>query len=172
MRGTSSQRAWLILARFPISSIIRRMTIKTQLNESMKDAMKSGDEVRKRTVRMVLAAVKQAEVDKRTELDDPAVMNIIQKEIKNRRESLEEAKKANRPDLIESNQAEIDVLQVFLPKAMPAEELRTLVQAAIAETGASGPADMGKVMKTVMPRVAGRAPNDMVSTTVRELLQK
>jgi len=148
------------------------MTIKTQLNESMKDAMKSGDEVRKRTVRMVLAAVKQAEVDKRTELDDPAVMNIIQKEIKNRRESLEEAKKANRPDLIESNQAEIDVLQVFLPKAMPADELRALVQAAIAETGASGPADMGKVMKTVMPRVAGRAPNDMVSATVRELLQK
>jgi uncharacterized protein YqeY len=148
------------------------MTIKTQLNESMKDAMKSGDEVRKRTVRMVLAAVKQAEVDKRTELDDPAVMNIIQKEIKNRRESLEEAKKANRPDLIESNQAEIDVLQVFLPKAVPAEELRALVQAAIAETGASGPADMGKVMKTVMPRVAGRAPNDMVSATVRELLQK
>ena len=172
MRGTSSQRAWLILARFLISSIIRRMTIKTQLNESMKDAMKSGDEVRKRTVRMVLAAVKQAEVDKRTELDDPAVMNIIQKEIKNRRESLEEAKKANRPDLIESNQAEIDVLQVFLPKAMPAEDLRALVQAAIAETGASGLADMGKVMKTVMPRVAGRAPNDMVSTTVRELLQK
>src|SRR4030095_15444314 len=113
------------------------MTIKTQLNESMKDAMRSGDEVRKRTVRMVLAAVKQAEVDKRTELDDPAVMNIIQKEIKNRRESLEEAKKANRPDLIESNQAEIDVLQVFLPKAMPAEDLRALVQAAITETGAS-----------------------------------
>ena len=119
-----------------------------------------------------LRSVKQAEVDKRTELDDMAVMNLIQKEMKNRRESLEEAKKANRPDLIESNQAEIDVLQVFLPKAMPAEELRTLVQAAIAETGASGPADMGKVMKTVMPRVAGRAPNDMVSTTVRELLQK
>ena len=172
MRGTSSQRARLILARFLISSIIRRMTIKTQLNESMKDAMKTGDEVRKRTVRMVLAAVKQAEVDKRTELDDPAIMNIIQKEIKNRRESLEEAKKANRPDLIESNQAEIDVLQVFLPKAVPAEELRALVQAAITETGASGPADMGKVMKIVMSRVAGRAPNDMVSATVRELLQK
>jgi uncharacterized protein YqeY len=155
------------------------MTIKTQLNESMKDAMKSGDEVRKRTVRMVLAAVKQAEVDKRsnpadkrTELDDTAVMNLIQKEIKNRREALEEAKKANRPDLIESNEAEISVLQAFLPEAMPAEELRALVQAAIAETGASGPADMGKVMKTVMPKVAGRAPNDMVSATVRELLQK
>lgn len=148
------------------------MSIKTKLNESMKDAMKSGDEVRKRTVRMALAAVKQAEVDNRTELDDPAVMNLLQKEIKNRRESLEEAKKANRPDLIESNQAEIDVLQAFLPQAMPAEELRALVQAAMTETGASSPADMGKVMKAVMPKVAGRAPNDMVSATVRELLQK
>ena len=111
-------------------------------------------------------------MDKRTELDDPAVMNLIQKEIKNRRESLEEAKKANRPDLIESNEAEINVLQAFLPKAMPAEDLRALVQAAITETGASGPADMGKVMKAVMPKVAGRAPNDMISATVRELLQK
>lgn len=147
------------------------MTIKTQLNDSMKDAMKSGDEVRKRTVRMVLAAVKQAEVDKRTELDDMAVMNLIQKEMKNRRESMEEAKKANRTDLVEANEAEIKVLEVFLPKAMPAEELRALVQSAIDETGASAPADMGKVMKAVMPKVAGRAPNDIVSATVRELLQ-
>jgi len=148
------------------------MTIKTQLNESMKDAMKSGDEVRKRTVRMALAAVKQAEVDKRIELDDTAVMNLIQKEVKNRREALEEAKKAARADLIEANEAEIRVLEAFLPKAMPAEELRAIVQAVIAETGAASPADMGKVMKTVMPRVAGRAPNDMVSAAVRELLQK
>ena len=155
------------------------MSIKTQLNESMKDAMKSGDEVRKRTVRMALAAVKQAEVDKRSnpvdkriELDDTAVMNLLQKEIKNRREALEEAKKANRPDLIEANEAEINVLQAFLPKAMPAEELRALVQGAITETGAASPADMGKVMKVVMAKVAGRAPNDMVSATVRELLQK
>jgi uncharacterized protein YqeY len=155
------------------------MSIKTQLNESMKEAMKSGDEVRKRTVRMALAAVKQAEIDKRSnpadkrlELDDAAVMSLLQKEIKNRRESLEEAKKADRPDLVDANQAEIDVLQVFLPAAMPAEELRSLVQAAIRETGAASPADMGRVMKTVMPRVAGRAPNDQVSATVRELLQK
>src|SRR5512134_3125909 len=148
------------------------MTIKAQLNESVKDAMKSGDEVRKRTVRMVLAAVKQVEVDKRTDLDDTAVMGLIQKEIKNRREAQEEAKKANRPDLIEANEAEIHVLQAFLPKAMPAEELRALVQAAITETGASSLTDMGKVMKIVLPKVAGRAPNDMVSATVRELLQK
>lgn len=148
------------------------MSIKNQLNDSLKDAMKSGDEVRKRTVRMALASIKQVEVDKRVELDDAAVTSILQKEVKNRRESLEEARKANRADLIEANEAEIRVLEAFLPKAMPAEELRAVVQAAITETGASTPADMGKVMKVVMPKVAGRAPNDMISTTVRELLQK
>jgi uncharacterized protein YqeY len=147
------------------------MTIKTQLNDSMKDAMKSGDEVRKRTVRMVLAAVKQVEVDKRIELDDMAIMALLQKEIKNRRESLEEARKANRADLVDANEAEIKVLEVFLPKAMPADELRALAQAAVTEVGAMGPADMGKVMKLVMAKVAGRAPNDMVSAAVRELLQ-
>jgi hypothetical protein len=148
------------------------MTLKDQLNQSMKDAMKSGDEIRKRTVRMALAAVKQAEVDKRAELDDAAVMALLQKEIKNRRESLEEAKKANRADLVEANQAEIAVLESFLPKAMPEEELRQIVQAAITESGAASPADMGKVMKIVMAKVAGRAPNDLISRTVRELLPK
>ncbi|MBI5840510.1 MAG: GatB/YqeY domain-containing protein [Chloroflexi bacterium] len=148
------------------------MDLKTQLNESVKDAMKSGDEVRKRTVRMVLAAIKQVEVDKRTTLDDMAVIAIIQKEIKNRREALEEAQKASRADLIADNEAEIKVLEVFLPKAMPAEELRALVQSAIAETGASSPTDMGKVMKIVMGKVAGRAPGDMVSAAVKELLTR
>jgi uncharacterized protein len=100
------------------------------------------------------------------------VTSILQKEVKNRRESLEEARKANRADLVESNEAEIRVLEAFLPKAMPTEELRAIVQDAITETGASSPADMGKVMKIVMPKIAGRAPNDMISATVRELLQK
>jgi uncharacterized protein YqeY len=148
------------------------MDIKTQLTESVKDAMKSGDEVRKRTLRMVLAAVKQVEVDKRIAIDDLAVVALIQKEIKNRREAIEEAQKASRSDLVEENEAEIKVLEVFLPKAMPADELRALVQAAITETGASAPSDMGKVMKIVMPKVAGRAPNDMISSTVKELLAK
>jgi len=148
------------------------MDIKTQLNDSVKDAMKSGDEVRKRTLRMVLAAVKQVEVDKRVALDDLAVVALIQKEIKNRREAIEEAKKASRDDLIAENEAEIKVLEVFLPQAMPAEELRALVQAAIVETGAAAPGDMGKVMKVVMPKIMGRAPNDVVSSTVKELLSK
>ncbi len=146
------------------------MNIKIQLTESMKDAMKSGDAVRLRTVRMVNAAIKQIEVDKRTVMDDAAVMSLLQKEIKNRREALEEAKKANRADLVADNEAEIKVLEVFLPKAMPAEELRALAQAVIAETGAAAPADMGKVMKALLPKVAGRAANDQISAIVRELL--
>jgi uncharacterized protein len=148
------------------------MDIKTQLTESMKDAMKSGDEVRKRTTRMALANIKQAEVDKQTKLDDAAVTSLLQKEIKNRRESVDEAKKANRADLIADNEAEIKVLEAFLPKAMPAEELRALAQAAITEVDAVSPTDMGKVMKALLPKVAGRAAGDQVSAMVKELLTK
>jgi len=148
------------------------MSTKEKLNEAVKEAMKSGDDLRKRTLRMVLAAVKQVEVDKRIELDDMAVSALIQKEVKNRREALEEAKKANRDDLVADNESEIKVLEEFLPQAMPAEELRALVQAAITETAAAAPSDMGKVMKIVMPKVAGRAPNDMISAMVKELLTR
>jgi uncharacterized protein YqeY len=147
------------------------MDLKTKLTESMKDAMKTGDTVRKNTVRMALAAIKQVEVDKRVSLDDAAVMSLLQKEIKNRRESLEEAKKAERPDLVSANEAEIVVLEAFLPKAMSADELRELVKAAIAETGATSASDVGKVMKAALPKVAGRAPGDAVSAMVRELLK-
>lgn len=147
------------------------MDIKTQLNDAVKTAMKSGDKVSLRTLRMVTAAIKQVEVDKRIELDDAAVLSLLQKEIKNRREAIEEAKKASRPDLAADSEAEIAVLTAFLPKGLSADELKALVQAAIAETGAAGPADMGKVMKVLMPRVAGKAAGDDVSRTVRELLQ-
>ena len=148
------------------------MDTKAKLNESMKDAMKSGDEVRKRTVRMVLAAVKQVEVDKQTSIDDMAVVALIQKEVKNRREAIEDAKKANREDLIGDNEAEIKVLEAFLPEEMPADELKAIVEAAIAEAGATAPSDMGKVMKIVMPKVAGRAANNVISAAVKELLTK
>ena len=146
------------------------MNLKTQLNESMKDAMRSGDTVRKNTVRMALAAIKQAEVDKRITLDDPAVIALLQKEIKNRKEALEEAKKAEREDLVEENEAEIAVLKGFLPEAMSQEELRQIVKGAIAETDASSPADMGRVMKVALEKVAGRAPGGEVSAMVREQL--
>ncbi len=148
------------------------MDMKTQLNNAVKESMRSGDEVRKRTIRMTLAAIKQVEVDRRISLDDAAVISILQKEIKLRKEALEEAQKANRADLADDAQAEIDVLSVFLPKGFSVEELRALVQETIVETGASVPADMGKVMKALLPKIAGRAPGDQVSAQVRELLQK
>lgn len=148
------------------------MDIKSELNNAVKDAMKSGDEVAKRTLRMVMAAIKQVEVDRRVSLDDAAVIAILQKEIKLRKEALDEAQKANREDLAGDAQAEIAVLMKFLPAGLGADELRALVQAAIEETGAAAPSDMGKVMKVLLPRVAGRAAGDQVSAAVRELLQK
>ncbi len=148
------------------------METKIQLEIALKEAMKAGDDVRKRTVRMVLAAVRQVEIDKQVKLDEPAVLAIIQKEIKTRREAVEEARGANRPDIVAATEAEIVALQAYLPQAMSADELKTLVEAAIAEAGAASPSDMGKVMKLLMPRVAGRAPGDQVSAAVRQLLQK
>jgi len=146
------------------------MDLKTLLNESMKDAMRSGDTVRKNTIRLALAAIKQVEIDKQTTLDDMAVIALLQKEIKNRLEAAEEARQAGRDDLVKENAAEIAVLKVFLPEALSAEELRELVMAAIAESGASGPTDMGRVMKVALEKVAGRAPGGEVSAKVRELL--
>jgi uncharacterized protein len=148
------------------------MDIKTQLTEAMKQAMRANDDVARRTTRMALAAIKQSEVDKRITLDDAAVIALLQKEIKNRREAIEEAKKADRADLIADNEAEIKVLEAFLPKAMSSDELRALVQAAVAETGAISQTDMGKVMKIVMPKVAGRAAGDQISAMVKEVLTK
>jgi uncharacterized protein YqeY len=148
------------------------MDMKTRLNDAVKESMKAGDEVRKRTIRMTLAAIKQAEIDRRIILDETAILSILQKEIKMRKESFEEAQKAGREDLALDSQAEIDVLNTFLPEGMNADELRALVQAVIAETGASAITDMGKVMKVLVPKVAGRAPGDQVSAAVRELLQK
>jgi hypothetical protein len=112
------------------------------------------------------------EIDRQVKLDEPAVLSIIQKEIKTRRESVEEARGANRPDIVAATQAEILVLQGYLPEALSTEELKTLVDAAILEAGAVSPADMGKVMKLLKERVAGRAPGDQVSAMVRQALQK
>lgn len=148
------------------------MDIKERLTQAMRQAMKENDDVSRRTTRMALAAIKQVEVDKQTTLDDAAVMGLLQKEIKNRREAIEEARKANREDLLSENEAEIKVLEAFLPKAMTPEELRELVQAAITEVGAAGPTDMGKVMKILMPRIAGRAAGDQVSALAKELLTR
>ena len=148
------------------------MDTKAKLENDLKDAMRSGDDTRKRTIRMVLAAIKQTEIDKQITLDETGVIGILQKEVKTRRESLEEAQKAGRPDLAASTEAEIQVLNGYLPQAMDTAELTGLAESVIAEVGATTPADMGKVMKALLPRVAGRAANDQVSQVVRGLLQK
>jgi hypothetical protein len=148
------------------------MTTKEKLELALKTAMKAGDDVTRRTVRMVLAAIRQAEIDKQITLDEATVLAIIQKELKTRREAVEEASRANRADIVAATQAEIKVLEEFLPAALSEEELKAMAEAAIAEVGATGPADMGKVMKVLLPRVAGRLPGDRVSAAVRSLLQK
>jgi uncharacterized protein YqeY len=148
------------------------METKVQLETALKEAMKAGDDVRKRTIRMALAAIRQVEIDRQVKLDETAVLGIIQKEIKTRKEAVEEARHANRPDIVTDTEAEVVVLQAYLPPALSEDELKALAAAAIAEAGASSPADIGKVMKLLMPRLAGRAPGDQASATVRQLLQK
>ncbi len=148
------------------------MDLKGKLEYDLKEAMRSGDDVRKRTVRMVLANVKMSEIEKGSPLDEQSLMAVIQKEIKSRRESIQEAQKANRPDLEASSQAEIAVLESYLPAQFTDAELLALVQSVAAELSATGPADMGRLIKAVMARVQGRAPGDKVSQVVRSVLQK
>ena len=147
-------------------------TLRSKLEATLKDAMRAKDDVRRRTIRMVLAAVKLSEIEKGAVLDDNSILAIIQKEVKNRRESIQDAQKANRADLVSANEAEIRVLEGYLPKPLSLDELNTLVKAAIAEVGAKSPAEMGKVMKVLLPRVQGKAPGDQVSQVVRQLLQQ
>jgi uncharacterized protein len=148
------------------------METKEKLELALKDAMKAGDDVRKRTIRMVLAAIRQIEIDKQMKLDESAVLSVIQKEIKTRKDDVEEARRANRSDLVADTEAEINVLQAYLPQALSEGELNALVREAIAEVAATSPADMGKVMKILLPRVGARAPGDQVSASVRQMLQK
>lgn len=148
------------------------MTIKEALAISLKESLISGDEVRKTTVRMAMAAIKQIEVDKRITLDDATVIPVLQKEVKNRRETILDAEKAGRPETITAVEKEISILETFLPKEIDPAELKVIVEKAVAETGASTPADMGKVMKLVVPQVQGRASGDTISRAVREILVK
>ncbi len=148
------------------------MDTKQKLEASLKEAMRSGNELRKRTIRLALASIKQAEIDGGAALDDARELAILQKEVKTREESIEGAKAANRTDLIETASFEIDVLKEFLPKQLSREEVTSLALEAISETGATKPADMGKVMKALLPKVAGRASSGAVSEVVKTLLNE
>ena len=148
------------------------METKVRLETALREAMKAGDDVRKRTIRMALAAIRQVEIDRQVKLDEPSVLAIIQKEIKTRKEAIEEARRASRLDIVMETEAEVVVLQAYLPPALGEDELKALAAEAIAEAGASSPAEIGKVMKLLMPRLAGRATGDQASVAVRQLLQK
>ena len=151
--------------------IISHMSTKTQLENDLKDAMRSGDELRKRTLRMALSAVKLAEVEKGTKLDEPAVLAILQKEIKTQREAIADAERAGRPDLVAEAVAQISQLESYLPQPLTSAEIEALARAAIDEVGATSAREMGQVMKVLMPRVQGRAEGAQVSQIVRQLLR-
>ncbi len=147
------------------------MDLKSTLQSDLKDAMRHGEETRKSTLRMALAAIKLAEVEKLGQMDEAAYLAVIQKEIKSRRETIADAEKANRPDLIPQAEQEIKILQGYLPAAFSPEELEALVKTAIAEVGATSFREMGQVMKILVPMLQGRATNDQASQIVRRLLQ-
>jgi uncharacterized protein YqeY len=147
-----------------------KMDTQKQIEKDLKDALRAGDEMRKSTLRMVLSAIKLVEVDKGDSLDEGEVLVILQKEIKSRRESIMDAEKADRPDLIADSQAEIKILEGYLPKALTPEEIEELAKEVISQEGAASMQDMGKVMKVLMPQVQGRADGSLVSQTVRQLL--
>jgi uncharacterized protein YqeY len=147
------------------------MNTKKQLEDALKDAMRAKDDVRKRTIRLTLSDIKLAEVDKKRELDNAEVLAIIQKGVKERQDVIEESKRAQRPDLVANAEAEMAVLEEFLPDQLTSDELEEITSQVIDEVGASSMGDMGQVMKVLIPRLAGRATGQEASQMARKLLQ-
>jgi uncharacterized protein YqeY len=147
------------------------MDLKSTLQSDLKDAMRHGEETRKSTLRMALTAIKLAEVEKNAHMDEGAYLVVIQKEIKARREAIEDALRANRPELVIQAEQEIKILQSYLPTALSPDELETMAKAAVSEAGATTIREMGQVMKILIPRLQGRATGEQASTVVRKLLQ-
>ena len=146
------------------------MSLKTQITEDMKSAMKAGEKDRLKVVRLIRAAIKQVEIDERVELDDPGVLAVLTKMVKQRRDSVEQFEKGNRKDLAAIERDEIAVLKNYLPEQLSADDLAALVDEVIAATGAESIRDMGKVMGQIKAKAAGRADMGAVSTTVKERL--
>ncbi|QXZ10339.1 GatB/YqeY domain-containing protein [Comamonas sp. Y33R10-2] len=146
------------------------MSLKAQITEDMKTAMRAKDSVRLGTIRLLQAAMKQKEVDERIELDDAAIIAIVDKLLKQRKDSITAFESANRQDLADIEKAEVEVLKVYLPARMEAAEITAAVQAIVADLGASGPGDMGKVMGAVKTQLAGKADMGLVSAAVKAAL--
>ena len=146
------------------------MPLRDQLNEDIKSAMKARAAERLAALRLMLSAVKQREVDERITLDDAALVSIVEKEIKKRRESIAQYEKAQRQDLVDKEKFEISVIEVYLPKQMSQAEVEAVIAEAVASTGAKSAADMGKVMGVVKPKLAGKADMGKVSAMVKAKL--
>lgn len=146
------------------------MTLKQQLTEDMKTAMRGGDKDRLGVIRLILAAVKQREVDERIELDDVQTLSVLEKMVKQRKDSISQYEAASRPDLADVERAEMRVIETYLPAKLSDEEVDALITAAIAETGASSPRDMGKVVAAVKEKAAGRADMGAVSGRIKTRL--
>ncbi|CAG1002869.1 putative protein YqeY [Rhodocyclaceae bacterium] len=146
------------------------MSLKIRINDDMKTAMKAKDAPRLAAIRLLMAAMKQKEVDERIELDDAAVVAVIEKMLKQRKDSITQYEAAKRQDLADAEKFEVEVLTTYMPQALSAAEVEAIVAAAVVESGAKVPADMGKVIALVKPRVAGRADMGEVSKLVKAKL--
>jgi len=148
------------------------MTLKDRITADMKDAMRQKDAPRLLTIRGLLAAMKQREVDERIELDDAAVISIVDKLVKQRKDSIAQFAAGNRPDLVAKEEAERKVLEEYLPQRLGADEIRAEVAAMLAELGATGPADMGRAMAAAKTRLGGKADMAQVSAAVKQALSR
>jgi len=146
------------------------MSLKARITEDMKSAMKAKETARLGAIRLLLAAIKQKEVDERIELDDAQVITVIEKMLKQRKDSITQYEAAQRQDLADAEKAEVAVLSAYMPQAMGADEVAAIVAKAIADSGAQAPADMGKVMALVKPQIAGRSDMGEVSKLVKARL--
>lgn len=148
------------------------MSLREQINDDLKAAMRGGEVARRDTIRLLLAALKQREVDERKVLTDADVLGIIEKMLKQRRDSISQFEQGGRQDLADKEKQELLLLQAYMPQALGADEIAAAVTAAVAETGAAAPSDMGKVMAVLKPKLAGRADMSQVSAVVKAHLTK
>jgi len=147
------------------------MSLKEKLQEDLKSSMKNKDTVKKSVVTLIRASIKQYEVDNRVELSDDEIVDLIAKQLKQRRDSLVEFKKANRDDLVSETESEIEVLKEYLPQQLSEEELNEIVKATISEVGATSMKDMGKIMAAIKPKTKGRADGKLINELVKNNLQ-
>jgi uncharacterized protein YqeY len=155
----------------PKIGIMNFMDIKNRIENDLRDAIRASDDLRKIALRMALSAIKLVEVQKGRPLDEAEIISVLQKEIKSHQETVTESQTANRPELAASARGQIAILEKYLPASLTQEELETLTREVIAEVNATSLADMGKVMKVLMPRIKGRTTGEQASQAVRHLLQ-